>query len=307
MISKNDRKINNQKFFGILPVFLALLFSASVNATTVTCFSGPCSDSVTLQANVHETLSVSISTPESWASGDIDSSDGKFLRNKIGLSVVSNNGYGFVASMTSGTDSTSLANTVGRSTIPTLTSGTYRNEFPVNYWGYSVNDTDDGAETSEYAPLVAQNSTSPIELIRTYAAGPASQDIYFGAKADTTLDSGTYRGTVVISVVTGVIDVDNPVTPEEPIVPNDPGDENPSYNNGYTVYTYGGTNATTTEINEGDARDAYSEPAGVIDSIDFNIVEGTPLATGLAIAAAVAAVTGIIFLIATKRSDKENS
>ena len=268
-------------------------------------------DKTNFNVNVKEALSVSVTTPSSWASGNIDT----FLRNKVSISVVSNNTAGFTASMTTKTTDTSLANTAKNTiSLPTLSANTTRSNFPVNYWGYSLDDTDAGNNSSTYRALVGSNST-PITLLSSTSATSGSKDFYFGAKADATKAAGTYTGTVVINVVSGVIDNSNPATPTNPASPS--GNEQvaeyhpaPTGNtsNGATTYTYTSGGATTTQISDGDNRAAYegyTPPQGVTYKTSSRIATNTTLAGGLAATATFAAASGIFFFILLKKRDDD--
>ena len=274
------------------------------------CLIARADDSTNLEVNVKETLSVSVSTPATWASGDMDT----FLRNKVSVSVTSNNAAGFTATMTTKTANTALVNTVRNTvTIPTLSANTTRSSFPANYWGYSLDDTDAGLTSSTYRALVGVGST-PITLLSSNTATSGSKDFFFGAKADATKASGTYINTVVISVVSGVIDNNNPVTPVDPVTPGS--EEEPIYNptgggssTGTTAYTYRRSNSTTstttTEVSAGDNRsvyDGYTPPQGVVNRhTKANVNSGTTLATWLGIATSVATASGFFFLAAARR------
>ena len=275
----------------------------------------------TFQVNVKETLDVSITTPAEWASGDVDT----FLRNKINVSVNTNNEFGFVASMTTKTTDTSLKHSQGKGTIPTLNSNYNRNSFPANYWGYSLNDTESGDGYSVYSALVGVEDT-PITIISNAQSRTInSKDVYFGAKANSGKASGTYYGTVVISVVTGAAPDDPAVTPPTPSYPGNT-EEEPIYNpsptggsNGTTTYTYtrtsgsgaNGTVTTTTQVSDGDNTSAYvgyTPPQGVTNRITTTeeINGSSSLATGLAIASGFAATSGTLFFILAKRKKDED-
>ena len=294
----------------------------------------------TFQVNVAESLSVSVTTPTEWANGTINT----FLRNAVGVSVSANSG-GFTASMYS-EDSTNLTNTTSGSSdiLPTLTNSYTRTSFPANYWGYSLGEyvldgttqnsytlngnsygeTAAGNGSSNYYPLVS-NSASPITIMdgATSVKKTGSQNIYFGAKADANQASGTYIGTVVISVVTGTINNnDNPITPVNPAHDNDPQGTNPSYaenygtsgDQGWTTYSTtstsgsgaSATNTTTTQVSAGDTRSSYANPAGVLEDTYSSISEGSSLATGLAVTATVAAASGYMFFIVANRRERED-
>ena len=289
----------------IQKVFYAVLLAAILIVGPVKTASAE--ENTQFNVNVKESLSVSITTPDTWASGEIDT----FLRNKVSISVTSNNAAGFTASMTTRTADTALTNTVKNTyTIPTLSSSVSRSSFPANYWGYSLNDTESGSSTSTYSALVGAGST-PITILSSSTATSGNKDFYFGAKANAAKASGTYTGTVVISVVSGVIDNSNPVTPTDPVTPGQ--NQTPTYDSGKNVthYTYSstGTNteSTTTQISSGDNRSAYDNylpPQGVTYG-KTQINPGITLATGLGIAAAVAATSGFFFLAAARRENED--
>lgn len=275
----------------------------------------------TFQVNVQEVLSVAITTPANWAKGNIDT----FLRNKVTLAVTSNHIDGFTASMiSSDTDAelhhSSKANTV----IPTFsdneshtcTNNTTCPEFPENKWGFAISD-DINADVYNQVPKASGSPTTLISNAESTGQGGqtpiTSRDIYFGAKSTIAKASGTYSGTVVFYVVSGIID--NSTNPNPPVNPTTDGTNEPTYANGQTVYTATTNNysnneivstTTTTTINEGDATSAYQDPAGVTDSTSSNIYDGSMLATGLAVTASVAAASGLTFFILAKRKKDDD-
>ena len=316
-------KTKTKVIFGLAGVFTV---TAAVvphilagNTSATGCTESPCE--TTFQVNVKETLSVTLTTPQEWASGDT----GNFLRNKVSLSVNSNNANGFTASMHS-KDNTNLTNASnGNTTIQTLSTepvctSAACGAFPDNRWGYSLND---GSNTGTYHAM----STSAISLI-TAPSGTTtgSQDVYFGAKANSSQASGTYVGTVVIDVVAGAITVDNPVIPTNPAVNTDTVAANVAtydastnrtvYYSTSTTPSSGSTPATRTtasQVTEGDATDMYQGPAGVnqksnpMITTNSNVSEsGSPLASSLAITAAAAAAAGAGFFILAKRRDDDD-
>lgn len=325
------RKVNfehNEEVFrahrlGFVAILLTLVIMAFMGTTDVHAEDA----NTTFQVNVKETLSVQITTPTTWASGDVN----EFLRNKVSLNVSTNNANGFTASMYSQT-TTNLTNTsINTETIPTLASSAVRGSFPANYWGYSLGvasfdnktygETDAGDNTSSYYPLV-NTSATPIKILTGTSNG--SRDIYFGAKAGLAKASGTYTGTVVINVVTDTIDSNtNPMTPTNPATPSST-EETAAFtaapvgstSHGSTVYTYTRTNSTnhttttTTQVSDGNNVSAYSgytPPQGVSESTDYNVSSaGSPVAAGLATTASVAAASGILFFILAKRREKDD-
>ena len=231
--------------------------ASSDDSSAVTCTNASCD--LSFEVNVDDSLSVSLTTPEAGATGNV----GDFLRNTVNLEVDSNVANGFTASMYSSADNAGTTKTdlthsdLGDSyAISTLSNSTTRGNFPTDSWGYSLKtspnattygETDAGNNNSYYYPLTASD-TSPITVM-SEAAGTKSgtQSIYFGAKASANKPSGTYNNTVVISVVTGAINGDssdpgyNPITPTNPATP---GIDTPNDNTAtYTGNT--GTGATT--------------------------------------------------------------
>ena len=298
----------------------------------------------TFQVNIVESLSVSVTTPQNWATDNINT----FLRNEVGLDVTTNNPNGFTATMYANTGSsdntnTSLTNTVkSDAMLPTMSASQTRGAFSANQWGYSLdttdtvsnktynnniyNETSAGNNDSNYYPL--PTSSAPATVLTGTTS--ASRTIFFGAKADVTMPAGTYAGTVVIGVVTDVQNNNNdssnpvdPVTPSDnPGTDNDPAGTNPAYSethgsagtSGWTTYTTrsssgsgsSATNTTTTQVSDGDTRNTYANAAGVIEDTTANINSGTPLATGLAVTSAVAATSGSIFFLLAKRKKDDD-
>ena len=277
---------------------------------------------VDFNVNVTEVLTVSITDPASWASGELSNKVGDryvsdLLRNKVNVSASTNNPVGVTVSMY--TNNTNLVNQANNTiTIPTLASTTTAGNFPTNYWGYSLNDNGSNTEAN-YGALTT--SASPIRVfttVGTASTSSGSQDIYFGAKADDTKDSGTYEQTVYFAAVTGTITEDNPEVPVNPAPATpDPIDNNPSYDstvgstNGTTTYTTrttsgtgtsstsGKTKTTTTEVSSGNTTSSYAAAQGV--TTKSGIDGGSSVAIALGVASAVAATSGIFFFVAAKR------
>ena len=282
--------------FAILYIFPPFFKSASAE------------DNDYFSLNIREILSISITTPTSWAEGDID----EFLRNKITVNVTSNNGNGFTAGMTTKTSDTDLKHVTKETySIPTITSNYLCNNstcsnFPSNNWGYSLDNSNyEGILGSDHAPITilsSENSTSD------------SGDVYFGAKTNVDQSSGTYTGAIVITVVSGTSGADLPdPSGSEESHPAEPGPENEAYydsESDTTVYTYKPDNGTTTTIvSEGDDTalyEGYTPPQGVVRSNSANIYSGSLIATILATTASVAAGTGILFFILAKRKKDED-
>lgn len=281
-------------------------------------------ETVQFKVNIAEALTLTITDPTNWASGELTNStsttgvmESDFLRNKVNVEAKSNSGVGIKVSMYTkgGTD---LRNTISYSasdvstSIPTLASatsaiGTNGTNFPTNYWGYSIDDTDTLNTASVYNPL----STSAIPLIDTTSDSPVPVgveqdiDVFFGAKADNTKQSGTYMRTVYFAAVTA-----NPVIPTDPSEP-DPINNAAHYDStagvgtaGQTTYTTrsttgsgsSATDSTSTEVTSGDISTTYAQAYGVTSESN-----GSALATAFGVAAGVAATSGIAFFVAAKR------
>lgn len=291
-------------------------------------------ESGSFTATVDEMLTVTLDTGSTSASGT-PTSGGQLLRTKVGLQVATNNTTGFSASMTTSSATTNLSNSAGSTDaykIPVLTSNYTKSNFPANYWGYSYDDTSAGSDSSTYRPIAALGATSPSYIMNSAASSSVvSKDIYFASKATTEKAAGDYTNSVVISVVSGVNTSEpttptNPVTPSTDPTPND-GDGVPNNNGGTYVAGPTGTGnsstgstvsrvtsgtTTTTQVSSGNTTNSYSKPQGVTNTTNTTtttatINEGTPLATGLAVTAGVAAVAGIaFFVVAKKKQDDED-
>lgn len=295
-------------------------------------------ETVQFQVNIAEALTLTITDPTNWAEGNLVNTDpttGKpvsdFLRNKVNVAVKSNSGIGVRVSMYTKND-TDLRNTTSYSSsdattsIPTLAAATSAigaagTNFPTNYWGYSLgydstsNPTgdDDTLNTNAvYRPL----STSAITVIDTVpdiTSDPtkvgveADEDVYFGAKADSTKQSGTYLRTVYFAAVTGNIDTTNPAIPTDPSE-TDPINNAAHYDSHNTTYTQrstsgsgtdsvtGSMDSTSTDVTAGDITTTYAQAYGVTSESN-----GSALATAFAVSAGVAATSGIFFFVAAKR------
>ena len=321
-------------------VFANFAPTSSDDTSAVNCANATCN--TTFQVNVQDSITVDITTPQSPATGNV----GTFLRNQVDLAISSNVANGFTASMYSsndnvGTTKTNLTHTsLGADTyISTLSSSSVRSSFPNDSWGYSLRDaagginygeTDDGNNSSTYYPLTASTS-SPITVLSASAGTKnGSQHIYFGAKASANKASGTYRNTVVISVVTGIINNDNPITPNNPVNPTTdiPNNNTATYTGstgtgatmgvgtsgtvGTTVYTTtsnnstAGTTTTSTQVSGGDNTSTYSSPQGVRSESAGNEQGDSALLIGLAATAGVAATAGTMFFILAKKQDDDD-
>ncbi len=311
MVKKNTLR----SLFLVLGLILPSLMLGPISPAAATCTIDDETDVVTcnsgtnFRVNVNEILTVAITRPNNWASGSINT----LLTNKVGLSIVSNNPAGFTATMKSSSATPNLVSlTDGTSIIPTLASASATtSNFPANNWGYSIVNGNASAPTTYYQ-MVGSGGT-PIEITKTTSAptGAVTKDIYFAAKSGGGVVSGTYSNNVVISVVTGVIDENNPTTPTNPITPLDDPSINNNNSSGDTNHGNTANGAVVSTTITGDATtttrttESYAKPAGVTETTVANINSGNSLSTGLAITAGVSAAAGTIFFILAKRRKKD--
>lgn len=300
----------------IVKASIVLIFVGTLFFLFPPHFSSVSATDTTFQVNVREVLSVSITTPTAWAKGEVDD----FLRNKVTLSVTSNNINGFTALMNTEDNAANLYHSSKANTVlQTLSSDNVtRSAFPANRWGYSIDDNDNnngaGIDTSHYSKLVGASAT-PISLISnaqsTGESPITSRNIYFGAKSDITQASGTYSGTIVFNIISGVLPTDendppNPVIPANPATDVANGETVTDTTNNRVVSTVvttddqADTTTTTTTVSE------YVAPQGVTDTTSANIYDGSMLTTGLAVTASVAAASGIFFFILAKRKKDDD-
>ena len=278
---------------------------------------------VNFNVDIPEVITMSIAEPTTWASGSLtyNSTSGKYesslLKNKVTVSAQTNNAVGVTVSMY--TNNTNLVNQANSSyTIPTLDGSYAESSFPVNAWGYSKNGTD-------YSPL----STTAIGVLATATGTSASQDVYFGARANNDKQSGTYAQTVYFTAVTGTVDTStNPTVPSTPTpAPANPTDNNAVYDStvGSTTGTVTGSTrrttrttdgsgtssttgeqkVTTTQVSAGNTTSSYTQAQGVTTSTS-SVDGGASVATALGIAAAVAATSGTVFFLLAKRKKDED-
>lgn len=310
MVRKNATKTNIlDKLAIFFLLFAAVILPFSIESTSL----ADTTSTTTFNVNVGEVLTVAITRPDTWASGAINT----LLTNKVGVSVYSNNSDGFTATMKSSSATPNLENSADNTiTIPTLTSASVTladasdstNLFPADQWGYSIVTSGDSAPITYYK--MAGSSDTPISIASGTTS--ASKDIYFAAKADNSVASGTYSNSVVISVVSGVIDSDNPTTPTNPVTPETDTNQtdttptviaNTDIGNSTPSTTDHTIEVTTTSSNDGQntttTTETYVPPQGVTTVVAVN--EGTPLATGLAVTAGISAAAGVAFFILAKR------
>ncbi len=99
---------------------------------------------------------------------------------------------------------TSLVNTSENATIPTLTSSSTRLNFPVGYWGFSI----DGGEN--YRGLTTYDDTNRLVLSSDQPGATDTTDFTFGVKINDVQPAGVYNNTILITTVAKVDDIPEP-------------------------------------------------------------------------------------------------
>ncbi len=300
---------------------------------------------------VEETLAMNIRVPgdtdhpdEAWAKDDTH----KFLRNELILDIASNNPRGFTTGMTA-EETTSLKHTVNNNvTIPTLaTTNVARTDdvfdaFPVNSWGFSL---DDKEKTGKYNPI-PEPTAAPVTIASsTQNDKVENKSVFFGAKADETVSSGTYAGKVKFYTVAGNNGADLPSQnkPSTPSNPSNPSNEPsapsstpgntasvtqtsvPTYTYTTGTRTYSSTSTRQVAMNSGsgadeadatiasneetkpkatETEDGYLAPLGVVDRTTGTTQAGSPVTHILVTVASVTTVVGAGFFAAAKFHDK---
>ena len=307
----------------VIVVLISVLAFSTANAANP--------QNVDLRVNIIESLTVSVTDPDTWAEGDLSNTiDSKatsnFLRNKVGVNAATNNGKGvkvYMYTLDNNLYNLAVATPTTATTIPTLSTDKTVENFDVNHWGYSLKyttagagtvnptgDTDAGITTATYSPV--PESTDSVNIISTSSTGTGSQEIFFGAKANEDKASGTYAQTVYFVAVTGEINTD-PDVPIDPSSNPNPVDDIAHYNTTTNATTYttttrttgsptdssitGNTTTTTTQVGAGNITDTYANAYGVTSTSG----NGTAVATALAVAAATSAASGFFFFILAKR------
>lgn len=278
--------------------------------------------------NVEETLSMTVTDPseagsgeEGWAQGDVN----KFLRNKVHVAVSSNSAKGYTAGMYTKQTATNLTHTTLSSyTLPTLSNNSTCADanceaFPKNAWGYSL---DDDTNTGTYKAMVGATAT-PITVLSSATNASGEEDVYFGAKADGTKASGTYKADVVFTVTAGT--EGSPLSPATPSDPGNPDQPGPSYdgggatNDGPQIFSYttndrtyrsyaSDTAVATTETGtqKKSTIDDFVTPLGALERNSEEIQDGSPITRIMMCVAFAAAGVGLFFFILAKRRKEDD-
>lgn len=144
------------------------------------------------------TLSASIDNSSSSVNGNqvINSTD-RTTEIPLRLTVNTTNRTGYTATISSSSENTALVNTSSSSTdkINSISSSTTLNSLANNTWGYKV------ASEANYNPIPSLNSPATFLQTTTKTNGSESNNLSFGMKLSSSLESGSYENTLVITVV----------------------------------------------------------------------------------------------------------
>ncbi|MBQ6593550.1 hypothetical protein IJI00_00555 [Candidatus Saccharibacteria bacterium] len=252
--------------------------------------------------SVQDEITVNIDEPV-----NVENSYGAIIK-KVGISV-SSNSDGYTATMSTATNENRLIE-VNNSSLYFNMLG---NEFSItsasmdNMWGWNVVNKGAAIPVTYDGMATAEEEIGSYVLAGTQAT-TTEKDIYFAAKPTATTSAGTYTNSVVISVVAGYTPPEDAAsTPTNTAntssvarvsrtlnVASDTGDDEESTSSKSSV------SVNTTNNSQ---YDSYDDPLGETST---SINEGTPLATGLAVTAGVAATTGIILFAIAKRKEDDD-
>ena len=144
------------------------------------------------------TLSASIDNSSSSVNGNqvINSTD-RTTEIPLRLTVNTTNRTGYTATISSSSENTALTNSSPSTSdkINSISSAAALNSLPNNTWGYKT------ASEANYNPIPSLNS--PATFLQTTAKtnGSESNNLSFGMKLSSSLESGSYENTLVITVV----------------------------------------------------------------------------------------------------------
>ena len=144
------------------------------------------------------TLSASIDNFSSSVNGNqvINSTD-RTTEIPLRLTVNTTNRTGYTATISSSSENTALTNSSPSASdkINSISSAAALNSLPNNTWGYKV------ASEANYNPIPSLNSPATFLQTTTKTNGSESNNLSFGMKLSSSLESGSYENTLVITVV----------------------------------------------------------------------------------------------------------
>lgn len=144
------------------------------------------------------TLSASIDNFSSSVNGNqvINSTD-RTTEIPLRLTVNTTNRTGYTATISSSSENTALTNSSPSASdkINSISSAAALNSLPNNTWGYKV------ASEANYNPIPSLNSPATFLQTTTKTNGSESNNLSFGMKLSSSLESGSYENTLIITVV----------------------------------------------------------------------------------------------------------
>ncbi len=157
-------------------------------------------------AQINPYISIKVGSNGLITSGGIN----QLLRSGTDVRITTNNMTGYTAMISSNIRSsdenaTSLYNRYSKNYIPTLVSPVFKSDFPVNRWGFSFEDTEDGDDNSTYHNLKPLDAESPYVFSESDHADEKTHDVYFAAMTDINQASGTYSAGVSLRAVAGIV------------------------------------------------------------------------------------------------------
>lgn len=253
--------------------------------------------------SVQDEITVNIDEPV-----NVENSYGAIIK-KVGISV-SSNSDGYTATMSTTTKEDRLIE-VNNPSLYFYMIGVHEinitSTLMDNMWGWNVVNKGAAIPVTYGGIATAEEDIGSYVLAGTQAT-TTEKDIYFAAKPTATTSAGTYTNSVVISVVAGYTPPEDAASTPTNItntssvarvsrtlnVASDTGDDEESTSSKSSV------SVNTTNNSQ---YDSYDDPLGETST---SINEGTPLATGLAVTAGVAATTGIILFAIAKRKEDDD-
>ena len=163
--------------------------------------SGSVSTSSKLSANIR--TSISVSSPQDLLLSLTPTPEGTFNSNSLNIKTNTNSNTGYELYLSSIDEQTSLSHLTPPSspptTIPSISTNTTVSSFPLNSWGYSLDNVN-------YQPIAKLSSPTLIRNVHTFptTSSDINTIIHFGTKLNTTLPSGFYAKTVQISAIAHV-------------------------------------------------------------------------------------------------------
>lgn len=155
----------------------------------------PQSDLIDFNVKIEPYIALSVSANSLLKAGTVN----EFLRVKTSINVVTNSLNGYVASITTNKESSesnpkSLYNRTANAYIEPLEEPVLSGSFPVNRWGFSFDDTDDGNSSSTYRALEPVDSENPYIFGAEDGPSENDYDLFFATKVDVSKPSGAYSG-----------------------------------------------------------------------------------------------------------------